>query len=143
MEFVNKDKTLTLDEVKAVEAALHLHFPEALRELFVANNGGKPMPYVLSTDTIDSVVNETLPLISERERMTAPDLHHKLVADMKMIERRFFPFAGDGGGDYYFVDCDDPQGGVYISMHDSAKGFRLERVWNSISGFWDQLVAEF
>ena len=141
MKFINPDKQLTEVEVAAVERELGLIFPAPLRSLFLSNNGADPEPYVFNSDTLHTVVNETLPLISDTDRGTATESYFNLVIEKRIVGRSFFPFAVDAGGDYFFVDCGDSEAPVYFFRSDSSAD-RVEKIANTLGEFWDALEPE-
>jgi len=141
MTFINPDKQLTERDIAAAENVLELIFPNPLRSFFLENNGADPEPYVFKSATLHTVVNETLPLISDTGRGTAIESYNKLVIEKKITPKNFFPFAVDPGGDYFFVDCDDSAAAVYFFRSESATD-QLEKIADSLGEFWDALQTE-
>ena len=142
MIFTNKDKPLTEDEVTSVEISLGIEFPQPLRKLFIENNGGEPTPYVYRDEALSTVVSETLPLISDSGRGTAVDTYKNLVIDKKLIDPFFFPFAVDGGGDYFFVDCNSPNANVYFLTFDNFPNSTKVDLQMGLDTFWLSLQPE-
>ncbi len=140
MEFTNVDRKVSSDEVSAVEAELNLTFPKALRSLFLEHNGGEPEPYVFQEEGLYTVVNETLPLVSE-ERGTAVRSYQLLVLEREIVGKNFFPFAVDAGGDYFFVDCEMPNASVYFYRSDRPEN-PLLNLNLSLEEFWECLQPE-
>lgn len=105
MEFLNPDQMLTEADVASVESELMLEFPKALKELFLQHNGAEPEPYVLEDDDlrISTVVSRTLPLKSRSGSGTAAQSYNRLIAELRLAPSHYFPFAVDGGGDYFLL----------------------------------------
>jgi hypothetical protein len=143
MQFTNLDRTLSDEEIENVESDLGISFPQSLRDLFANHNGGEPDPYVFLEQGLHTVVNGTLPLISDEDRGTAVRTYQLLVVQRQLVRKNFFPFAVDAGGDYFFVDCDTPDSKVYFYRSDS----NLDRnplidLNLTLSEFWDCLQPE-
>lgn len=141
MKFLNHDITLTEKDVAAAERQLGLTFPQPLRALFLENNGAVLEPYVLRSEAAQTVVNETLPLVSGAGRETAIECYQDLVVEKAIVARKFFPFAADVGGDYFFIDCDDSAAAVYLFISDSLVP-RLEKIADSLADFLNMLEPE-
>ncbi|MFD0892904.1 SMI1/KNR4 family protein [Luteolibacter ambystomatis] len=144
MKFINVDKILTEEEVADAEKELGFAFPKALRLLFLQHNGGDPDPYVFKSDTLDTLVNETLPLVSSKGRVAALDTYRNLILRKMIAPKKFFPFAVDPGGDYFFVDCEKMEAPVYYYRSDSifSSGQPLEQISESLEQFWKELQPE-
>lgn len=143
MEFTDLDKKLSRDEITNIENELGISFPEKLRELFENYNGGVPVPYVLEESVLNTVINETLPLITNKGRGTAVRTYRLLVIERQITKRNFFPFAVDAGGDYFFVDCDTSDSRVYFFRSDSDLFCnRLIDLELTLEEFWGRLKSE-
>jgi len=140
MKFEECEIQLTEQDIAAAEASLGIRLPPELRELYFVSNGGYPDPYVHEDDNLDTVVSEFLPLRSERGRGTALVTYRLLVRKKRIVPAHFFPFAVDGGGDYFFVDCASPQGLVYFYASDNTEPLLALGV--GVSEFWSRLKAE-
>jgi len=105
--------------------------------MYLASNGGEPDPYVFENDELDTVVSEFLPLRSE-SRGTAVQTYKLLVLERAIVSPNFFPFAVDGGGDYFFIDTKTPDGKVFLFRSDAAApslvslGINLNEFWASL-----------
>lgn len=144
VNFVDPDRLPSEEDVASIERELGFAFPIALRSFFLEHNGADPDPYVLISDGLRTVVNETLPLVSGCGRGTAVDSYKELVLKKGIVDQSFFPFAIDAGGDYFFVNCGDPTGEVYFFRSDTADDDMrgLQRVASSLAEFWGALVSE-
>jgi hypothetical protein len=111
MQFSDSEDILSPVELEQIEKDLQLEFPEPVKRRYLDSNGGSPSPYVFTNYDVDTVVSELLPLTSETSG-TAVQSYQHLVLNLKLVPRTFFPFAVDGGGDYFFVDCTSPIGGA-------------------------------
>lgn len=140
MRFSGSEKRLSEKELARLEGELELKFPEAVRRCYLEANGGEPEPYVFSNDLIDTVVSELLPLKSKGR--TALDTYRRLVLELKLVSPNFFPFAVDGGGDYFFVDCSSPKGNVFFYEGDSDRKDRLVDLRLGFADFWKALQPE-
>jgi SMI1-KNR4 cell-wall len=110
-------------------------------KLYLLANGGIPEPYVFEDENLDTVVTEFLPLKSENAN-TAITCYRDLVLDKKSVPRYFFPFAVDGGGDYFFVDTATPEGAIYFYRHDNASSKPLLNLKVGFERFWALLKDE-
>ena len=124
-----------------MERLLGFSFPEPLRSSYLAANGGEPDPYVFQNDDVDTVVSQFLPLVSS-SRGTSVDAYRRLVKQKKIVSPHFFPFAVDGGGDYFFVDMRTPVGDVYFYRSDCESDQMLLNLHMSLDEFWSSLSEE-
>jgi hypothetical protein len=108
--------------------------------MYLASNGGEPDPYVFENDELDTVVSEFLPLRSE-SRGTAVRSYKLLVLERAVVSPNLFPFAVDGGGDYFFVDTETPDGKVFFFRSDAADP-SLVSLGIDINEFWAALKPE-
>jgi hypothetical protein len=141
VEFKNTDVDLTTRDIAEVENDLDIRFPDALRIHYLKVNGGDPAPYVYEDERVDTVVSACLPLKSERGQRTAVDTYRHLVLELELVPKTFFPFAVDGGGDYFYVDCSSREGDVYLYRHDTANEPRVN-LGIGLDGFWKRLKPE-
>ena len=140
MKFTNQGSTITTRDIEHVENSLGLKLPRAVHKLYLFANGGSPKPYVFENDSIDTVVSGLLPL--KAQKGTAIVAYKKLVLNKKLVPQQFFPFAVDGGGDYFFVDCSTIDGTVYFFRGDSASAERLISLAVGFDQFWSLLKDE-
>lgn len=117
--FHNREENLSSFEIDDVEVRLGLRFPAVLRAHFLNVNGGQPDPYVFEDTELDTVVSECLPLKSSHGTGTAVDAYNHLILSKCLAPLAYFPFAVDGGGDYFFCDCSTAEGTVYFYRSDS------------------------
>jgi hypothetical protein len=82
-----------------------------------------------------------LPLYSDTKLNTAIAVYEDLVLGKALVARNLFPFAVDGGGEHFFVDCNNPDAAVYYfrseNLYLNLKP--LEKVANSLEQFWSML----
>lgn len=143
MQFTDLDCKLSREMVENVETDLGISFPESLKDLFVKFNGGDPDPYVFQNFDLNTVVNATLPLISTQNRGTALYSYQLLVVERQIVNKNYFPFAVDAGGDYFFVDCDTADARVYFYLSDAGEDRRgLLDLELTLNEFWDHLEPE-
>jgi hypothetical protein len=135
------EPALTAGDIANAETSLGLSFPESVRKLYLSTNGGYPEPYVFENASVDTVVAEFLPLKSARKGTALKSYEH-LVVNKRLVARDFFPFAVDGGGDYFFVDCSTSEGVVYFYRGDSAERERLLDLKLGFDEFWASLKSE-
>ncbi|CAN5401690.1 hypothetical protein BH09VER1_BH09VER1_09190 [soil metagenome] len=141
MKFTNPDSAIAEDEILRCEADCGIRLPCPLRLIYLDSNGGEPDPYVFQNDELDTVVSEFLPLKSEL-RGTAVQSYIRLVREKAIVFANFFPFAVDGGGDYFFVDTKTPDGKVYIFRSEATKSPALLPLGIGIDEFWMALKPE-
>lgn len=114
LKFIHLDKKLTESEVLKVSLELGFVFPDPLMFHFVNHNGGVPVPSVFHDAFMDTVVSETLPLISDSGRGTVVSAYKNLVMAKKIVPARSLPFAVDGGGDFFFCDLNNEDVRVFF-----------------------------
>jgi hypothetical protein len=141
VKFVNSEPAVSLADIVEVEQRLSLQLPAVLQALYLKSNGGFPHPYVFEDENIDTVVSEFLPIRSANEG-TAVAAYANLVLEKGIVGRSFFPFAVDGGGDYFFVDCSTAEGAVYFYRGDSASADRFVDLRINLDNFWSLLKEE-
>jgi hypothetical protein len=141
MILTNPEPPVTAEDIADAELTLGLKFPQSLRDLYLSSNGGSPEPYVFENREIDTIIAEFLPLKSESEG-TAIRSYQRLVRDLGLLPRHFFPFAVDGGGDYFFVDCSTITGAVYFYRSDSYCADKLVDLEMDFGRFWASLKEE-
>lgn len=142
MQFINPEKKQITESMLAeCEAVCGLKLPQALRASYLFSNGGEPNPYVFQHENLDTVVSEFLPLTAE-SRGTAIKAYQRLVRDRKLVPLQFFPFAVDGGGDYFFADTSTPNGMVFFLRSDSRRGMSLLGLGLGVAEFWNALTPE-
>lgn len=143
MRFDNPEVPVTSDEIKVIESNLSLSIPQELKEQYLRSNGGSPDPYVYEDDNVDTVVASFLPLVSSRGKRTAVDTYEHLVQSQKIVPQHYFPFAVDGGGDYFFVDCSSENGMVFLYRSDFAvDDGPLVPLKVGVGEFWSRLKPE-
>jgi hypothetical protein len=141
MEFLNPDRPLTDGMISLCEDACGLVLPDPVRQIYLRSNGGEPEPYVFQNDELDTVISQFLPLVSE-SRGTAVQSYRRLVAEKALVPANLFPFAVDGGGDYFFVDCKTAEGAVYFYRSDTGFDEKLVPLGLNFDKFWGALVSE-
>lgn len=141
MKFTNSEPSINAQEIANAEKALGITFPASVRSLYLSTNGGNPEPYVFENDEINTVVSEFLPLKSS-SKGTALKSYERLVLNKKLVSHHFSPFAIDGGGDYFFVDCSTPNGDVCFYRSDSAANEHLPNLKLGFDQFWGLLKGE-
>lgn len=139
MEFLGADRPVSRSEIVDVEAALRLRLPLPLVSLYLRSNGGEPDPYVYEDSNLDTVVAAFLPIVSTRASRTAGDVYKHLVLGKKIVPQQYFPFAVDGGGDYFFVDCSTGDGQISFFSADERS---LLPLLKDIQEFWRALKPE-
>jgi hypothetical protein len=143
MKFLNPEPPLSELQVDECEAGCGLLLPKALRQFYLFSNGGEPEPYVFR-DKIDTVVSEFLPLLTENEdQLTAIEVYQHLVLDQAIVPSAFFPFAVDGGGDFFFTDTSTNHGAVYFYNNDALEESEsLVDLELGVADFWKALTPE-
>lgn len=141
MRFSDSHTAITQQDIADIERGFGLKFPLSVRRLYLLTNGGIPEPYLFENESLDTVLTEFLPLRSEIAD-TAIKCYQDLVLDKELVPSRFFPFAVDGGGDYFFVDTATPEGAVYFYRHDTASSEPLLNLKVGFEQFWSLLKDE-
>jgi hypothetical protein len=139
MEFLNPGRPVSRAEIADIEVALRLRLPVPLIWQYLQSNGGEPDPYVYEDNNLDTVVAAFLPIVSANASRTARDVYTGLVLEKKIVPQQYFPFAVDGGGDYFFVDCSTEDGEVSFF---SADDHSLLPLLLGVQHFWQALKPE-
>lgn len=140
MNFTSRDPPVTAPEIAQGEFDCGIRLPPPLRSMYLASNGGEPDPYVFENDELDTVVSEFLPLKSH-VRGTAVEAYKLLVLERAVVAPKFFPFAVDGGGEYFFVDSQTLDGRVFFYRSDAAVP-SLVALGVGFDQFWAALKPE-
>lgn len=114
MRFEGVGAPLTNEALSSAEAEIKLQFPPGLREHYLRANGGSPDPCVFRRGDVATAVSECLPLTVEGRGLSAMSAYRLLALQRKEFPSYFFPFAIDGGGNMFLVDCRSEEGSVYI-----------------------------
>ena len=141
MKFSDSEKKLSPKKIAKIEADLGVNLPKILVEYYLRYNGGVPNPYVFQQGSIDTSVSEFLSLTSI-EGDTSPAVYKDLVLEKKIVPVQFYPFAIDGGGDYFFLDMNDPKETVYLYIHDTVRKKPFINLRMSFTEFWDYLKED-
>jgi SMI1 / KNR4 family (SUKH-1) len=137
MRFDNSRAPLTNEALSSAEAEVGLRFPSGLREHYLRSNGGAPDPYIFRRGSIVVAISECLPL-RDGPGLSAMDTYRMLVLKRKVLPEYLFPFAVDGGGNLFLVDCRSDDGSVYVWWHDVPDNNLLD-LRTGISDFWSYL----
>ena len=141
MQFTHSQESVSVEEIGDLEMALGLRLSEPVRRCYLVANGGVPSLYVFTNDDIDTVVSKLLPLKSTGTG-TAIECYKRLVLALKLVPQSMFPFAIDGGGDYFFVDCGTVKGRVFFYRGDTDEHNRLVDLGLDFEDFWASLRSE-
>jgi hypothetical protein len=128
---------LTNEVLLSAEAEIGLRFPPGLREHYLRSNGGVPAPYIFRRGGIVVAVSECLPLVADGGG-SAMDTYRDLALKRNVLPKYLFPFAVDGGGNLFLVDCRSDDGSVYVWWHDVPDDNLLD-LRTGISEFWSYL----
>jgi hypothetical protein len=143
VSFTDSEQPLSAKEIDAIADSVGLTFPSALKAHYLHANGGAPEPYVFEDDSVSTVVSEVLPLKARRGVGTAVQSYRRLALEKRLIPKHMFPFAVEGGGDYFLVDCSSESGEVFYYRHDTAfENNRVRSLGVDLEGFWDKLKEE-
>ena len=141
MQFTHSQESVSTTEIDQIETEMGLKLPESVRSCYLAANGGVPSPYVFTNDDVDTVVSELLPLKATKTG-TAVQSYKRLVVALKLVPTSMFPFAIDGGGDYFLVDCRTVKGRVYLYRGNTDKHNPLVDLELDFDDFWASLKSE-
>lgn len=143
MKFDKPEVHVTSAQLSAIESNLSLNLPKKLKEQYLLSNGGNPDPYVYEDENVDTVVTRFLSITSSQKKRTAIDTYNHLVLTKKIVPPNYFPFAVDGGGDYFFVDCFSESGQVYFYRGDVTDDEEhLIPLGVDVGSFWSRLKPE-
>jgi hypothetical protein len=140
MTFENSRTPLTSEALSLAAAEIGLRFPPGLREHYLRSNGGVPDSYIFRRGAMTVPISECLPLRVDGHGLSAMDAYRSLVLKRKILPPYFFPFAVDGGGNLFLVDCRSDEGAVYVWWHDVLEQ-NLFDLRVGIADFWSYLEA--
>ena len=141
MRFEKRRPALGATDISEVEDRFELTLPEDLRSVYTQSNGGTLADYVYDDEGVSTVISQILPLTAD-SGMSAARSYQLLVEDRAIVPRHFFPFAVDGGGDYFFVDCRTAEGRVHFFRADEDPPDQLLDLGVGISDFAARLRSE-
>ena len=141
IRFEGSDAPLSIDDILELERQIGLVFPGPLRAAYLRSNGGQPDPYVIETSIVDTVVSEFLSLTTT-EGLSSPEAYASLVRRKGLAPANFFPFAVEGGGDFFLVNLSTPTAEVYIYTGDAEPGEELRSLGLGLDDFWSSLKPE-
>ena len=139
MKFENTGTVTMAEDLSSAEAEIGLSFPTGLREHFLRANGGVPEPYIFRRENVTVAMSECLPLRADGRGVSALNVYRMLALDKGVIPKYLFPFAVDGGGNLFVIDCRSGDGWVYIWWHDVPDDSLLD-LHTRISDFWSHLA---
>lgn len=139
MRFESSRTPLTREALSSAEAEIGLRFPPGLREHYLRANGSVPDAYIFRRGATTVAIFECLPLRAESRGLSAMGAYRSLVQEREIHPPYLFPFAVDGGGNLFLVDCRSEDGAVYVWWHDEPEENLLDlRV--GIADFWTYLA---
>jgi cell wall assembly regulator SMI1 len=138
MRFENSRAPVTSEALSSAEAEIGLRFPLGLREHYLRSNGGVPDPYIFRRGAMTVAISECLPLRVDGRGLSAMEAYRSLIQERKILPPYLFPFAVDGGGNLFLVDCREDDGWVYVWWHDVPDNNLLD-LRTGISEFWSHL----
>ena len=141
MNFKKQRPGVRPGEIADVEDRFELALPEDLKRIYTQTNGGTLEDFLYEYGDISTVISQILPLSSD-SGMSAARSYHLFVEDRGIVPRHFFPFAVDGGGDYFFVDCRTAEGRVHLFRADDDPPEQLQDLGVGIAGFGARLRPE-
>jgi hypothetical protein len=141
MKFREPGPPLTESDLAEFEKKLGLQLPPPVRALYLKTNGGYPSPYIFD-EPIYTSISGFIPFDRDEDGdgLNAVRSYTHLVVNQKLVPRHFFPFAYEGGGDYFFVDTTTPNGAVYFYSYDSRP--RLRNLKMDFDTFWASLTED-
>lgn len=142
MKFTKQERRLSEDDIFHAEDEVGIDFPGPLRDLYRETNGGYPSRYIYRDEEVETVVAQLLPLRAEGTRGTSVKSYTRLVVRLELVPAHFFPFAVDGGGDYFFIDCESSNGVVYLYQADNDDSRRFRCLGVGVAEFWGALTTE-
>lgn len=140
--FTNSDGPLSRADILSVQRDLGVQLAPELVDFYLSTNGGEPERYVLARPDIrvETSVTEFLPLRSDRPGvLTAADVYRSEILERRLLPTSYFPFAVDGGGDFFYLDSDSERCVLY--RHDTIFEKRIP-LDVSLSDFIESLVSE-
>jgi cell wall assembly regulator SMI1 len=139
MDFEKCDIKLSAADIEQAESRLGFALPEEVRITYLSANGGKPQNSSFAHPSLETVVTRFLPLESSKDQWTAVFAYARLVRELHLCPDGFLPFAQDGGGDFFFVDCQSTDSRVYFYRSDTAFEHVLDLAM-SFKTFWESLT---
>lgn len=105
-------------DISHAESLVGLEFPLKLKQFFLLMQGGRPEDCVFESERFEFIVNEFYPLIAIG-RCSALQVYLKLVVELRLLPRNYFPVATDPGGNELWVDINHPACPLYLYDHDT------------------------
>ncbi len=126
------------DALDRAEGELELEFPEALRELYLRSNGGRPPPSIFVDARGDDYEVHSFKSFGEpgSSGVSIEETHRSLVA-RGLLPKDLVPIAMDSGGNLY---CVDTSGAVFFLPMDVPDA-RAILIAEALSAFVERLVT--
>jgi len=137
VEFTEVETPASASQIHAFEARVGCRFPPRLMRLFLETNGGRPSHNFYGDGGNAREVFHCLPL--REGRNSVQHIYEILVHRKRLFPAHFVPFAVDPGGDTFFIDCDSPNGLVYLFDHEDVDNY-CKPLNVTIDEFFDKLT---
>jgi hypothetical protein len=146
-----EEGTVTETDLLEAQREVGLIFPPGLKNSFVRARGGRPEPPLFSYKGKSALVDCTLPLASQGQSVLAgctPRLasqrNSAVLAYDHLVNRwkapkNLFPFAYDGAGNLFCVDCDTSTGMVFVFLLDLGLEDQTVPLDVDIDDFWTHM----
>lgn len=141
VNLINSSPSLSATDLKRVETSIGVMFPQSLRDLWLANNGGEldNDRRVYQNDKYEFDIKYFLPVLHSKSEgiLTVEWLYNILVNDKKILPATMLPFAINGGGFPFCINVDD--GAIYFANLESQKNIYLEQ---NFDNFVSRVITE-
>lgn len=117
IKLLASQKQLSLSDLEDFEATTHVKLPKALKDFYLAYNGGYSETTLFKNADDDYPINEFLSIKYGDMRV---DTSFEMFRADSELPSQFVPFAMDAGGDYYGFSLQPAEyGKIYLFSSDS------------------------
>jgi len=141
IKLIDSSPAVYVDELGEIELKLGITFPQALKSVWLANNGGvlEGERRVYQSTQYENDIKYFLPVLHAKNAgiLTVDSFYKTLVYEKKLLPRNFVPFAIDGGGFPYCIEIN--QGAVYFCDLENQEENILE---SDLDSFFEKILTE-
>ena len=127
-------------DMRKLVALVGFEIPDVVKVYFMQFGGGVPNPFLLRIqDFVDTEVSYLLSILADSGGPSIGDVYLNF-RESERVPQGFLPFAVDGGGDFFFVNC--LKSSTPTFFYDSKVNRRLIDLDRGFEDFWDLLESE-
>lgn len=141
LKLIHSSPAVSVDELDEIESTLGVTFPQNLKSMWLANNGGilEGGRRVYQGAQYENDIKYFLPVLYVKNSgiLTVEKYYKSLTFEKKILPGNFIPFAIDGGGFPYCVERN--KGTVYFCNLENQEENFLEP---DLDSFVEKIVTE-